>query len=214
MDRVRQFFRARFSKQGDVRFTSHHDLLRLFERALRRADLPVAMSQGYNPRPQISLPAPLSVAVAGYSEVLDFELDRWTRPAEVKQRLNGQLPKGIALHALHSMPTKPDRSVKGLSYRIPLSRGHPVTQQSLDGLLGAEEVIVRRRRADKVKTLNIAPFIRDVRLKEGEIRLLLGATQQGTARPEEVLEALGCRAGVHYSKGAVERTRVSLSSSR
>ena len=213
MSQVRQFFRARFSKQGDVRFTSHHDLMRLFERAIRRAQLPVAMSQGYNPRPQISLPAPLSVGFWGENEVVDFELCSWLRPAEVQERLAVQLPVGIDLFSLRAVPTRPDRQPRHFSYRIPLMEGHPVTQEALKDLLGTDEIIVERQKKGKVKEKNIAQFLRAARVVENQLHMLLAMTNRGTARPEEVLRALGCRPGRDYLKSSVVRTHVDLSSS-
>ena len=90
--------------------------------------------------------------------------------------------------------------------------GHPVTEESVQGLLAAERLLVRRRRKGRIKELDIRPFIERIRCENGAILLLLRAMEQGTARPEEVLEALGCRPGVHYLKGAMKRTHVSLSS--
>ena len=212
MSEVKQFFRIRFSKEADLRFISHHDLMRLCERALRRAHLPVAMSQGFNPRPRISLPASLGVGISGRNEVLDFELDEWVRPDEVRRRLAAQLPDGIELKSLQTPPSKPDRRPTQHSYSIPLLEDHPVTEESVRELLAAERLLVHRRREGRVKTLDIRPFIERIRCEDGEIRLLLRVTEQGTARPEEVLEALGCKPGVHYLKGAIQRTHVNLSS--
>ena len=212
LSEVKQFFRFRFSKEADLRFISHHDLMRLCERALRRAHLPVAMSEGFNPRPRISLPASLGVGISGCNEVLDFELDEWVRPDEVMRRLAAQLPDGIELKSVQNLPSKPDRCPTQHSYRIPLLEGHPVTEESVRELLAAERLLVRRRSKGRIKTLDIRPFIERIRCEDGAILLLLRATEQGTARPEEVLEALGCRPGVHYLRGAMQRTHVSLSS--
>ena len=187
--------------------------MRLFERALRRAHLPVAMSQGFNPRPRMSLPAPLSVGIEGHNEVLDFELDQWVRPDEVGQRLAAQLPRGIRLNSLRNLPSKPDRRPSHLSYRVELLQGHPVNEDAVREALGAERLIVERRRDEEVKPVDIRPFIDRIRIEGGTIHFLLRVTDHGTARPEEVLEALGCKRGVHYPADSVERTHVNLSSS-
>ncbi len=213
MSEVQQFFRVRFCKQGDVRFTSHHDMMRLFERVLRRARLPVAMSKGFNPRPRMSLPAALGVGVKGCNEVLDFEFSRWVAPEDVKRRLAAQLPDGIFIKSLQNPASKPDRRAKHLSYRVPLLEGHPVTDERIQALLARREFTVERRRKEKVKTVNIRPFIRRIRLRGDELHLLLDVTQAGTARPDEVARALGLRAGVHYLESMTERTHVNLSSS-
>jgi len=187
--------------------------MRLFERALRRASLPVAMSRGYNPRPQISLPAPLGVGIRGENEVLDFELSEWVRPEEVKQRLSSHLPEGIELRSLRTVPSKPDRQPRELSYRVPLLKGHPVTPAALEQVLRAEELIVQRTRKGNARPINVARFVRDLRLENGSLHILLAVTDRGTARPEEVLQALGCEGGRHYLESSIERTHVNLSSS-
>jgi hypothetical protein len=91
--------------------------------------------------------------------------------------------------------------------------GHPVTQAGLRELLGQQEVRAERHSNGKVKAVNIRPFVRHIRLRDDELLLLLEVTDRGTARPEEVVEALGCRPGVHYLKGMMARTHVNLSSS-
>jgi radical SAM-linked protein len=171
------------------------------------------MSQGYNPRPQISIPAPLSVAFSGENEVLDFELCRWLRPDEVEGRLAEELPQGIALKSMKSTPTKPDRRPRFFSYRIPLREGHPVTRAALDRLLGADELIVERTKKGKVKTRDIAGRVRALRLEQNDLHMLLAMTDRGTARPEEVLQALNCRPGRDYLKSSITRVHVDLSSS-
>jgi radical SAM-linked protein len=155
----------------------------------------------------------LGVGICGHNEVLDFELSEWVRPEEVRQRLAGQLPEGIRIESLEVPPSKPDRRPRQLSYRIPLLEGHPVTQATVQELVAAGELKVRRAREERVKTVDIRPFIAQVRLRDGGLLLLLNVSEAGTARPEEVLQALGCVAGVHYLQSAIERTHVNLSSS-
>ncbi len=213
MSQIREFFRSRFSKQGDVRFTSHHDLMRLYERAFRRAQMPLAMSQGYNPRPRISLPAPLSVGFTGENEVLDFELCRWTRPAEVKNRLAKELPEGVELISLRTLPTKPGRRPSYFSYRVPLLDGHPVTTESLNELMNRPELVVERRRKKEVETKDVTNIVRSLRLDGNDLHMLFAMTERGTTRPEEILRELQCERGRHYLQSSIVRTHVDLSSS-
>jgi len=188
-------------------------MMRLFERALRRARLPVAMSQGFNPRPELSLPAPLGVGIAGCNEVLDFALREWRRPEQVRSQLEAQLPEGIRIVSLQNAPTKQDRRPRELSYRVPLMPGHPVTPACIEQVLSTRELVSHRQGGGKDKTVDIRPYIAQVRLQGSDLLLLLRCTERGTARPQEVLEALGCRAGVHYLPSALARTHVNLSSS-
>jgi radical SAM-linked protein len=187
--------------------------MRVFERALRRAALPVAMSEGYNPRPRISIPAPLSVGLHGRNEVVDIGLHQWIRPQEFGAQLQAELPDGIAIRSVQITATHPDRQPTSLSYRVQLLPGHCLNGERIDALLARREAVVERERKDAVKAVDVRRFIAALRLEGDALLMLLTVTSEGTARPEEVLEALGCREGLDYLAGEIERTHVSLSSS-
>ncbi|MCQ2559389.1 MAG: TIGR03936 family radical SAM-associated protein [Clostridia bacterium] len=87
-----------YRKTGMARYLSHLDLLRTFERAMRRANLPLAYTQGFNPHPKISFAAPLSVGIAGLAEYLDVELLEFWEPERLLAALENQLPSGLKLN--------------------------------------------------------------------------------------------------------------------
>src|SRR2546421_1972418 len=87
--------RLRFAKRGDLRLVSHHDLMRCLERALRRADLPMAHSQGFNPRPKVVFVLALALGVEGRREVLELDLAEPLEPLEVLHRLTAAAPPGL-----------------------------------------------------------------------------------------------------------------------
>lgn len=211
MAQVAQNIRIRFSKQGDVRFVPHRDTMRLFERALRRAALPLAMSQGYNPHPRLSLPMPLSVGMAGANEVADFGLRQWVRPAEAGERLQAELPAGIRISSIQSTRPNPGRRPSELSYRVPLLPGHCLSQEAIDRFLGLEEAVVRRPGKNGFKEVEVRQFVKAVRLMGDSVALLLAYSDRGTARPEEVMESLGCHEGRDFLLGDIIRTNVKLS---
>jgi radical SAM-linked protein len=214
LSEVKQNIRIRFSKRGDIRFISHHDLMRLFQRAVRRAGLPVAISEGYNPRPRLSFPMALSVGFAGLNEVADLGLSEWTRPTEVRRRLEAELPPGIEIVSLEVTRTHPKRQPQELAYRAPLLPGHGLTENRLQEFMAADSITVERRRKEGVKEVDVRRFTRALRLNGRSLTMLLDYTQDGTARPEEVLEALGCREGHDYRLSEIERTRVGVPASR
>ena len=87
-----------FFKKGDMRFISHLDLVRLFQRAVRRAGLPVKMTQGFNPHPKISIKRALKLGVESGSEEAFFYVDSFTADLrDFKDRLNRELPEGIKI---------------------------------------------------------------------------------------------------------------------
>lgn len=86
---------ALFCKKGILRYISHLDIVRLFQRALRRAGLPVALSQGFSPHYRISFGNALKLGVESEGEKAEFSLNEWIDPEEFKSRLNRKLPEGI-----------------------------------------------------------------------------------------------------------------------
>ena len=92
-----QKVRVRFAKKGRMRFISHLDVIRLFYRALRRAQLPITISKGFNPRPRISVIPALKLGKESDSLELTVRLDEWVKPSLFKERLQEQLPEGIEL---------------------------------------------------------------------------------------------------------------------
>lgn len=187
--------------------------MRLFRRALRRTGLPLDMSQGYNPRVRMSVPAPLSVGMSGKSEVLDFELKQWVSHDEIEENLAPELPEGLELKSLSSTSYRPSRAPRELSYRVPLLEGADVAPRDIDALMDRSTVEVERRKKNKTETREIRPFLKAVRLKDGVLHMRIKFTNKGTARPEEVLRALGLSAGDDYLESRIARTRVQMSSS-
>ena len=92
-----QRLRLKFSRGEELKFLSHLDLMRLWERAIRRAGLPLAYSEGFTPHPQIALAAPLSVGVTSQAELMDVVLSRWVPPQSFTAQIEEQLPRGIEL---------------------------------------------------------------------------------------------------------------------
>src|SRR5438034_10961603 len=92
---VRDKVRIRFRKAGDLRLVSHHDLMRCFERMLRRAELPVHRTEGFHPKPRLVFALSLGLGIVGQEEVAELELDAELPPEEVRDRLAGQTPAGL-----------------------------------------------------------------------------------------------------------------------
>lgn len=92
--------KAIFSKTGDMRFISHLDLMRLFQRALRRAGLPVTITKGFSPHLKISIARALKLGVESESEELIIDMDKETAPGIIKQLLNNNLPAGVRINEI------------------------------------------------------------------------------------------------------------------
>jgi radical SAM-linked protein len=208
-DKVRICFR----KGGSQRLLSHHDLLRTFERMLRRATLPFHSSQGFNPRPRLVFALSLPLGVVGLAEVVELELDEPVEPAVVHERLTAQTPPGLTILHVQRIPPRAGARVRGLSYAVafPAERAAAV-QERIAEVRAAPACFVERARPPR-RRLDLRPFLRDLRLTDSSgvarLEMDLWLTPAGTARPEEVLHLLGL-ADLVDGGAVLERTGLDL----
>lgn len=200
---MRKFtFRVDFSKNGKSRFISHRELMSIIGRALRRADIPVSLSEGFNPRPRISFPTALPIGVSSDAEIVYIHLSEWLAPVEVNRRLDLQLAlifegklgdadrQGIKINDVKPIYTSDMPKTFTVEYKIDFNE--PFPKNNIQALLNQKEIIIKRQCPDATKTINIRLYIQDI--KDGGLRQILltvNITNQGTVRPEEVTEALG-----------------------
>src|SRR5262245_49987815 len=115
---VRAKVRIRFRKAGDLRLISHHDLMRCFERMLRRARLPYHSTSGFNPKPRLVFAMPLPLGVVGLDEVVELELDETLSAETVCARLAAQAPAGLQLLGACTIEARTTAHVHSLYYRL------------------------------------------------------------------------------------------------
>ena len=181
----------RFEIDGDLRFISHRDTMRLFERALARAGLPVRFTGRFNPRPRISLPLPRSVGVASSSELLVVELCESAEPADVLARLADQMPEGLRVRQADrvdpGLAVQPDQ----VSCQVDLPADQvPAVAAAVEHLRGAEHwPIERHGRQDKV--IDLLAYVVSASVEAGALKWTARVTADGSARPAEVLAAVG-----------------------
>jgi radical SAM-linked protein len=192
-----QRLRVTFSKGEEVKYISHLDLMRVWERALRRAQVPLLHSQGYNPRPKITFAAALAVGISGQREIMDLMLERPLAPLDFATAIKTQLPPGITLSEVEEVyPTLPalQTQVQGADYLATVRTGEEkkVVEARLSSLLSN----THRPRQRRGKEYDLRPLIEDLRLEERDedrctIAMTLRAGEGGTGRPDEVLDELG-----------------------
>lgn len=188
-------FRLRFAKMGRTRFLSHHDLMRLFERALRRSDLPIRMTEGYHPHPILSFPTALGLGIESEDEIFEMELSTWIAPREIQKKLGEQLPATISILSVEAFQRKKRTAIDFVEYeaRVP-GLAEPI-QERIRQLLSRKECVVQRRREREAKAVDIRPYVMAVDVESDRILLRIKITDQGTAKPEEVLHSLGIEVG-------------------
>ena len=208
--------RITFAKQGALRYTGHLDLHKIWERAARRADLPLAYSQGFHPQPKISLASALPLGFSSRAEVLDMKLDADVSPDDICARLKAALPSGIQIQNVESVDENSpalQTQIVSAEYVVALTAAIQETdlKQRIEELMRAKS-LPRERRG---KPYDLRPLIEELNILRGQtsmpehtpplmISMRLTARQGATGRPEEVLGALGIPIeGMH-----IERTHL------
>ena len=189
--------RALFQKTGRAIYISHLDLMRVFQRSFKRAGLPLTHTQGFNPRPSVSIALPLSVGVESGCELLDFDLEGEKVPCdEIRERLNAALVEGVRVLEVYEEAAK----IKHLAFldcvvTLEYDNGVPGDAVSrIQNLFSQPEVLVEKRSKNGVKDENIIPMIRSLSVSEtDENTLELTARvccQNPTLNPNQLTAAI------------------------
>jgi len=201
--------RIRFRKDGDLRFVSHHDLMRSFERMLRRAGLPFHSTNGFNPKPRLVFALSLPLGVVGAAELAELELDSVIPPQEVHERLAAEAPAGLSILDVKRVHPKATAHVRMVRYEVRLAPElRAGLTERIKQLLDRPDCWVERTRPEK-RRIDVRAYLHAIRETENGLEMELRVTPQGTARPEEVLRLL--ELGKLIEDGVViERTAVIL----
>jgi radical SAM-linked protein len=182
--------RIRFSKVGDFRLISHHDLMRCLERTLRRAALPFRLTEGFHPMPRVVFALSLPLGVEGLNEVVEIEWTEPVEPEEALDRLRTHAPAGLAFLSAARIDLKTTARPRRAIYRFPLPEAvrFEVAARG-DAMLRSPEVWVARHRPTP-KRLNVRPYINDIRCEAAGLVLDIWLSQEGSARADELLREL------------------------
>jgi len=197
--------RLRFSKLGRLRWTSHRDVARVWERALRRARLPVAYSAGFSPHPLVSFGLALPTGSESVAEYLDVTLAEDVEPATLAERLAPGLPTGIAVMAAASLgqgAASLQQEVTACTWEIDVPDVTPAELSEASArLLAADSLPIRRMRKGRMEVDDIRPSVRvlTTRAAEGSAGSVLDCevgTRPRGVRPTDLQDALGLPLGL------------------
>jgi radical SAM-linked protein len=188
---VRQRIRIRFSKQDNLRWISHRDLLRTLERLFRRAELKLGMTEGFHPRPRMSFPLALGVGIAAQDEVMELELAETCDADDILNRLRRHAVPGLEFNSVEVLASgEPKRQVESVTLECPVPAARRAeTARAIDRFLAEDACLVNRPNRDM--PVDIRQDVRQLRLQDDRLLLQLEITAGATARPQEVLAAIG-----------------------
>ena len=224
-DRV-QRLRIWFGKEGDMALTSHLDVLRLFDRVIRRASLPISYSNGFHPSPRIIPASALSLGVTSSGEIMDFELTEPVEPGLFLQRIVAQLPSTMPVFRIEEIPLKDDAATTALhraEYQLQIMLETSVTiaaaQNWVQEIMQAPEIwIDHETNSGKMVSINIRERLFDLEIETINDRTLtlryIGSCQNNGIhlRPDQLVAQLEARSGQSLSLDKIHRVQLFLNS--
>ncbi|MEN8241910.1 MAG: TIGR03936 family radical SAM-associated protein [Chloroflexota bacterium] len=193
-------YRITFSKTSAMRFTGHLDLHRTLERTMRRANLPLAYSQGFTPRPKLTLASALPLGYTSESEIADFWLKEEMGLPQIDEAFKASQPPGVELHQVQNISSdapKLQTTLTMAKFNITLLDEIPNLDQKIADLLNRETILREKIKKGKKKISDIRPLIFEVLnttpqdTEQQRLAMTLKAEPSATGRPDHVLEAMG-----------------------
>ena len=195
---VAQRLRITFGKTGTLRFTSSLDVAKIWERVLRRADLPILYTQGFNTRPRIRLAMPLPLGISSECEILDISLRERIivdEPA-LKNQLLAVAPQGLTINRIEEVDLRASTLhslINSAEYRIRFVDGldPQCLRQKISQIMSRPSIIIDRTRKGKRSVMDIRPLILALYLDDSHAMIAhLAVGDRGNLRPDQLLELM------------------------
>lgn len=194
---------VKYTKKDRLKFISHLELLKVMERALRRANIPLKFTQGFNPHPIISFAAPLSVGVSSEGEYFTIEVNKKIDLKEFVKKLNSELPNGIKFLMAKYIDPKSKSLMSIVEYSTYVVKCETMRQYSLkevndiiEKFLSKKEIIYKKEgKRNKIKYINIKNLIKDIIVlsvedKDIYLKIILSTGSKGNLKPEVLMDKL------------------------
>lgn len=210
--------RIKYAKTGVLRYLGHLDVMRYFQKAIRRAELDVAYSQGYSPHQLISFAAPLGLGITSEGEYFDAEMNSVTTSSDMIKRLNTVMVPGMEIREIVRLREGAKTAmavVAGSDYLVNIRAGYMQETGGTDGFLARigefysqDAIEVKKVSKTREAVIDIKPFIYDLHGQQDCIYMLLSTGSVDNIKPELVMEGMSRFLGVEYQKMAVQVHRL------
>ena len=188
-------YRINYEIRGPLAFLSHLEIMRLWQRAMLRCHLPIAWSQGFNPRPKLSLGPARNVGVEGLSEYLDAEFSTDVKSAVLIEKLNGILPDGVRVLKAREIPigTKMlEAVINEAVYKVTFLNGMPEdAAEKVKVLMDADRCLYLRKSPKGEKEIDLRSYLLGIDLQGDTMFLSVKTGTSGSLRVAELLTVLG-----------------------
>lgn len=198
-----------FGKSGAAIYFSHLDLLRHFSRLLRRARLRPRLTSGFNPRPRLVFPHPLSLGVASLCETVEIEFDEKRPLPEILAALKNADGGVLDFYRCEALP--PFKAGKIVTQAIYELSGFPENaplQQIIDEILSRPEIVITRGHHEKQRAINIRPYLANLQINHHTVNVWLNHTDSGAGRIDEIAKLFAEKITGDWSTLAMQKTSV------
>ncbi len=209
--------RIKFRKYGPIRYIGHLDVMRYFQKAIRRAGIDIAYTLGFSPHQIMSFAAPLGVGLESNGEYMDIECNSVTTSRDMIERLNRVGAPGIEVISVKMLPEQAGNamaSVAAAGYTVRFREGRePFTltdasiTRKLEKFLASEQILVTKETKTGVKEVDIRPGIYEMTFEQSAFRMLVDASSAGNIKPGKVIEAFLAMYGETLLENALQITR-------
>ncbi len=215
----RIIYRVKFTKGEEVKYIGHLDVMRIFQRAIKRAELPIAYSQGFNPHQLLSFASPLTLGTTSCGEYGDFEFREKVDTEDIKNRFNAVLPFGVKVVdvvLLKNGTEKAMASIAAATYEAVLDdRVTPkMIEENLSGYLAQNEIMVMKKTKNNFKETNIREDIFEIKNISDEntpkLFMFLAAGSKRNLKPENVVDGFYKYIGLEFNKFDIRYKRVEM----
>jgi len=206
--------RVKFKKYGPIRFIGHLDVMRFFQKCIRRAELDIAYSAGFSPHQIMSFAAPLGVGLESNREYMDIELTTVTSSQDMINRLNAASVPGIEIISMKELPEGAGNamaSVAAAGYTIRFREGRELSFDiagKISEFMAQEQILITKETKKSTLEVDLKPGIYEFKANEdGSLYLLVDASSAGNIKPATVIEALANNFGEALQENALCITR-------
>lgn len=206
---------VRYRVEGDQRYLSHRDELRVLVRATARAGWCVVHSAGFNPQPRIRIPLPRSVGIASACQVALIQVKGERDATTLRHELEPRMPAGFSLDGIDVEGVTGKRSAIAVEYSVEIDApAVTAARANLAKVLAARSLLLHRSRGPKgpQRPFDVRPFIERIEVESDSVRMRLMVDNGQTARPAEVLSLLGLAAEKYAHRVRRERVEWNFSS--
>lgn len=205
--------RVKFRKYGPIRFIGHLDVMRYFQKAIRRAEIDIAYSTGFSPHQIMSFASPLSVGLESNGEYMDIEVNSLTSCEDVMERLNAVSAPGIEVTSVIVLPDTAGNamaSVAAASYTVRFREGREPKldiASALPAFLAKEQILYTKETKKGTREIDLKAGIYEITWQDNSFSMLVDASSAGNIKPIQIIEALLAESTENLQENALLVTR-------